>query len=215
MKKVLVTGFGAFPGAPFNPTVAILKRLERDWRRALALAGLDLHTQVLPVAYAGAQQRIAALMAQTKPDIVLHLGLAGLRGKLSFETRARNRLNTIHPDGARRLADRAHVLPGGPMSLRARAPVARTIAAIRAAGVPCEASVDAGDYLCNQTLYASLSSGQPVVAFVHVPRPSLRRIPLAAMVKAVAATLKVLAGESSYLAPVKSGPLIDGLRPLS
>lgn len=204
MKTVLVTGFGAFPGAPSNPTLAILARLERDWGRALARAGLDLRTACLPVAYEGAEERIGALIADARPDVVLHLGLAGRRRTLTFETRARNRLNTIHPDGARRLADRPHVAPGGPMSLRVRAPVARAVAAMARSGAPCRPSVDAGDYLCNQTLYASLSTAQPVVAFLHVPRPSLRRTPLPAMVRAVVAALRVLARETSRIPPVKT-----------
>jgi pyrrolidone-carboxylate peptidase len=39
-------------------------------------------------------------------------------------------------------------------------------------------SIDAGDYLCNQTLYASLAGATPVVTFLHVPRPANPRAPL-------------------------------------
>ncbi|HEY8580591.1 MAG TPA: pyroglutamyl-peptidase I, partial [Beijerinckiaceae bacterium] len=83
--KILVTGFGAFPGAPANPTTAILKRLERDHRRSLALAGVELRTAVLPVVYEGAEARAAA--AVDDADAVLHLGLAGRRRALTLEAR--------------------------------------------------------------------------------------------------------------------------------
>ena len=46
--RVLVTGFGPFPGAPTNPTLAVLRLLEAD-----GVAGIDLALAQLPVTFAG------------------------------------------------------------------------------------------------------------------------------------------------------------------
>ncbi len=203
--RVLLTAFGSFPGAPVNPTMAIARMVGRRHGRRFARLGIELRTAELPVVYAGAETRAAALIAQMKPDVVLHLGLAGRRKRLSFETRARNRLSVLHPDAARRRAGRLLVEPDGPSALAARAPVARCVRAIAAAGAACAPSIDAGDYLCNQTLYASLRSAAPMVAFVHVPKPRRLRgphraprasIPLPRMAEGIAAAIVEMARDA-------------------
>ena len=69
------------------------------------------------------------------------------------------------------------IAPQGPHARASRAPVARCVAAISKTGAVCAASIDAGDYLCNQTLYASLGESVPIVAFLHVPKPRRLRAP--------------------------------------
>lgn len=86
---VLLTAFSSFPGAPVNPTMAIARRVERRHGPRLARLGIELQTAVLPVVYAGAEARARGLIERLRPQVVLHLGLAARRKKLSFETRAR------------------------------------------------------------------------------------------------------------------------------
>jgi pyrrolidone-carboxylate peptidase len=45
---------------------------------------------------------------------------------------------------------------------------------MRACGLDAELSDDAGDYICNETLYLALGSDVPRVGFIHVPMPSER-----------------------------------------
>jgi pyroglutamyl-peptidase len=47
---ILVTGFGPFPGAPFNPTGPLVERLARLRRPALANTKIVLH--IFPTSYA-------------------------------------------------------------------------------------------------------------------------------------------------------------------
>ncbi len=175
--RVLLTAFGSFPGAPVNPTMAIVSRVERRHGRRLARLGVHIHTAVLPVVYMGAEARAADLIVAIQPQVVLHLGLAARRKKLNFEMRARNRLSVLHPDAARQKAGALLIEPLGPFTRGSRAPVARCVAAISKTGAACVASIDAGDYLCNQTLYASLGGPAPLVAFLHAPRPRRLRAP--------------------------------------
>ncbi len=169
--RILVTGFGAFPGAAANPSQAVLRLLARDFARAFARAGLELRTACLPVLHEGAQARVAALTAQHRPDAILHQGLAARRASLSLEARACNRMSLLHADSSGARARQPILEQGGPAARRVRAPLARVLAALRAQGLACVLSNDAGDYLCNQTLHASLLGPAPAVAFLHLPRP--------------------------------------------
>lgn len=202
--RFLLTAFGAFPGAPVNPTMAIVQLIGRRHARRLARLGVELHTAVLPVVYEGAERRALELIAATRPDAVLHLGVAR-RKKLSFETRARNRLSVLRPDAGRQRAGRLLVEPHGRSTLPSRAPAAQCVRAMDAAGARCARSNNAGDYLCNQTLFATLQSGAPLAAFVHVPRPRRLRgphrpartsIPLDTMAKGIAAVIVIMAREA-------------------
>lgn len=178
-RSVLVTGFGAFPGAPTNPTRVLLRRLERHARRFERL-GIDLCCAELPVVYDEIDDRLAEAVARCGPDIILHLGLASRRRHLSVETRACNRAGPLHPDAAGRRPNGARLAPAGPAHLRARWPAAQVVAALRREGLDARPSMDAGDYVCNATLYASLAADMaPRVGFLHVPRVHARGRPRA------------------------------------
>src|SRR5215469_14037132 len=63
--RVLITGFGPFPGAPFNPSAALAKALAR--RRRPAFADLDRATHIFATTYASVDRDLPKLLAQ-KPD---------------------------------------------------------------------------------------------------------------------------------------------------
>ncbi|MCX8253517.1 MAG: peptidase C15, partial [Beijerinckiaceae bacterium] len=68
-------------------------------------------------------------------------------------------------------------------------PSARLRAALARAGHDARRSIDAGDYVCNATLYRSLAAGlAPRVGFLHVPRPG-GRLTLDAMTEAALALI--------------------------
>lgn len=202
--RILLTAFGAFPGARINPTPAIAARVAAS--RRLARFGLSVVAHSLPVLYDGAAQRVAALIRKTSPDAILHLGLAARRRWLSVETRAANRQSPLRVDAARRLPGSIAIKSGAPGILRARWPAPRVAAAMRATGAPTRCSIDAGDYLCNQTLYLTLSGSDALAGFVHVPAPRRRArqsgadprsaLTIPAMARAVEAAVLLLAAEA-------------------
>ena len=205
MIKVLVTAFGAFPGAPSNPTMALARELERRHGKRLARLAIALHTRVLPVRFAAVEGALTAVLDELRPDVVLHLGLAGRRAALSVELRALNRLGTLRPDAGRAFAGSGVVCPGEPFQRNARWPARR----IRAAMDPfalTRLSIDAGDYVCNQTLFLTLARTRGPVGFIHIPRlrrGGRRRPGLAAMVEAAACAVITMAcsARSFRLAP--------------
>ncbi len=169
MVRVLVTGFGAFPNAPVNPTARLVADL-KTYRPRLARFGIRLEGAVLPVEYLPLRARLAALENSYAPDVLLLFGLAGRRTALSVETRAVNRLGLLHPDARGRLAGAPLIARGGPAVARARYPTARVVAALRRQGFAARLSIDAGDYVCNQALYLALAhSGAKRIGFIHVP----------------------------------------------
>lgn len=175
---LLVTGFGPFPGAPFNPSSAIIAMLGGAVVRRFERLGVRLTTARLPVIFADVPGALTALLAETAPDAVLHIGLAGRRKKLGVERQGRNRLTSLFPDATRALPASRFVVGRAPEFRRARLPTARIARTLNAAGAAAEVSRDAGAYVCNQTLYLTLGEAVPLVGFIHIPRPRGRR-PLA------------------------------------
>src|SRR5260370_38320996 len=95
-RTVLITGFGPFPGAPFNPTAALAKSLAR--RRRPALSGIDRIAHVFPTSYAAVERELPALIDRHRPDLLLLFGLAPRPPPLRVEARARNRRSALFCD---------------------------------------------------------------------------------------------------------------------
>jgi pyroglutamyl-peptidase len=174
---VLVTGFGPFPGAPFNPTGPIVTALLR--RRRPALANVRLLGHVFRTSYAAVDAELPGLIARHRPQVLLMFGLAARTPYIRVETRARNRRSLLFADVAGQLPAMATIRPGARATLPGRAPFARLLTAARAARVPVRLSCDAGRYLCNYSYRQAieLEPAVPRVVFVHVPK--VRRGPIA------------------------------------
>ena len=177
MLTLLLTGFGPFPGAPFNPTGALVQRLARTRRPALADVTLIAH--VFATSYATVERDLPKLIARHKPDALLMFGLAPRAKLLRVETRARNALALL-PDAGGHAAPRVKIAPGGPSARALPAPTRHLLTTLRHARVPAALSRDAGRYLCNYLIWraaeaAAKPHGPRLAAFVHVP--NIRRGP--------------------------------------
>jgi hypothetical protein len=73
--RILVTGFGPFPGAPYNPTQALVARLMR--LRRPAFADVELSSHIFPVTYKAVDRELPLALAKHKPHAILTFGLAG------------------------------------------------------------------------------------------------------------------------------------------
>ena len=168
--RVLLTAFGPFPGAPFNPTVPLVKALIR--RRRPALASVTYATHVFATTYASVDRDLTKLLAN-RPHVVLMFGLAGRTRHLRVETRARNAASVLFPDASGHHPPHNVIEHGRPPSLKGRAPFVRLASAGRASGFDVRVSRDAGRYLCNYAYWRGLErapGGRPLVQFVHIPR---------------------------------------------
>jgi pyroglutamyl-peptidase len=177
VRRVILTGFGPYPGAPFNPSAVLAKALVR--RRRPAFGALERSVHIFATAYAAVDRDLPKLLA-TRPDVILMFGLAGRRHQLCIETRARNAVSVLFPDASGRRPRRGDIAPGQPPSRKGNAPVARLLGAARSSAVPARLSRDAGRYLCNYAYWRALQnsrSDRPLVQFVHIPPIRLTPLP--------------------------------------
>ncbi|TFV50715.1 pyroglutamyl-peptidase I [Bradyrhizobium niftali] len=168
--RLLLTGFGAFPGAPYNPTQPLVARLAR--LRRPALDGVEISSHIFPVTYAAVDQQLPEVLAAQKPDALLMFGLASRTSYLRIETRARNAVTMLWPDAAntrsskRGIAGHADAMLFGPHT-------ARLLRAARLTGIDARASRDAGAYLCNYLSWRAIENvkagGPQLAAFIHIP----------------------------------------------
>jgi len=170
---VLITGFGPFPGAAFNPTAQLARRLAL--LRRPAFSDLVRISHMFATSYAVLDTEMPALMARHRPDIVLLFGLVTRTPHLRIEMRAVNRRSTLFADVAGQHPRTLAISREGPASLRGRAPHQHLVIAARSAGVPVRLSRDAGKYLCNFAYWQALEltqglANKPLVLFVHVPK---------------------------------------------
>jgi len=171
----LITGFGPFPGMPFNPTGPLVRRLGRIQRPALD--DVRLHVHVFPTTYAAVDRELPDLIDRYRPDILLMFGVAGRTRQVRIETQARNRRSTLLPDAAQTRMGSGVIERGKPSTRGMQADAARLLAAARRAGIPARLSHDAGRYLCNYLYWQALAATTDPcrTAFVHVPK--VRRHP--------------------------------------
>lgn len=176
--KVLIAGFGPFPGAARNPSGQLALAVAHS--RRVASSDAKIISAVIPTVYQEISSTLSRLLEAEKPDIVLMFGLAGSTPFMRIETRAANVASRIHPDAAGKKPTHPSLVEGGPQFLHARAPVHRLLAAARGAGVEAKLSVDAGGYICNAAFFHALdvarrTDASKSVAFVHMPWPRSRR----------------------------------------
>jgi pyroglutamyl-peptidase len=176
--KVLVAGFGPFPGAAKNPSGELALSVAHS-RRA-ASHGVKIIGAVIPTVYREVFSTLSEVLKAEKPDAVLMFGLAGSTPFMRIETRAANVASGIHPDAAGEKPAHHSLAAGSPQILNARAPVHRLLAAARGAGVKAKLSADAGRYICNAAFFHALDATRrmdtpKLVVFVHIPWPRGRR----------------------------------------
>jgi pyroglutamyl-peptidase len=181
---VLLTGFGPFPGARFNPTATLPGRLAV--RRRPALADVTRVAHVFRTSYAAVDEELPALLRRIRPDVMLMFGVATRTDYLRIETCARNARSLLFSDVDGQALATSAITIGAPSTRAGRAPHQALLAAVQGKRIPARLSHSAGRYLCNfiywQALAAAHGNGAPLVQFIHVPlvrctptRPGSRR----------------------------------------
>jgi pyroglutamyl-peptidase len=204
---VLISGFGPFPGAPFNPSGPLAQLLAR--RRRPAFADVRRVPHVFATSYAAVDRELPALLARVRPDVVLMFGLAARTRHVRIEIQARNAIAQTLPDahGRRRAApiiDRKK-----PRRLKAATPFARLVTAAHGRGVAVRRSTDAGRYLCNYLYFRALEAAAtapkaPLVQFVHVPPTRRHPRPLGRVTRSNPALAALLTASEAILAVLVS-----------
>ena len=149
--RILVCGFGPFPGVPDNPTTALVRSL--PWR----LGGFNVHRWVLPVSWQQSGAWLRRRVQSVSPDLLLLTGVGSQAGTAQLETGATNRQDG-RPDAF------GDMLLPGPIDPRQKLghrkncpwPISDLVEGLQRRGHHVQASDDAGAYLCNHTLFHAL-----------------------------------------------------------
>ena len=169
--RILMTGFGPFPGAPFNPTMKLVERLMH--LRRPAFDDVEFSRHIFHVTYATVDRELPQLLKKHRPHALLMFGLADRTSFLRVETRARNAVTTIFPDadgtrvGKGSIAADADAMMFGPHT-------AKLLRAALSTGIDARTSRDAGAYLCNYLSWRAIEAtqqgnGPQLAAFIHIP----------------------------------------------
>jgi len=169
--RILVTGFGPFPGAPYNPTQPLVARLTR--LRRPAFADVELSSHIFPVTYKAVDRELPLALEQHKPHALLMFGLASRTGYVRVETRARNAVTMLWPD-ASQTRSRKGSIEGDAAAKMFGPHTQKLLRAADSTGLDARASRDAGSYLCNYLSWRAIEaveadSGPRLAAFVHIP----------------------------------------------
>jgi pyroglutamyl-peptidase len=201
---ILVTGFGPFPGAPFNPTEPLVQKLARMRRPGLTEVKILAH--IFPTSYAAVDRDLPKLLTKHKPDALLMFGLAPRAKTIRIETRACNAVSLL-PDAGGAAHARNAIAACGPAVITLPAPARYLLAAVRSTHVPAVLSRDAGRYLCNYLCWraveaANKKGGPPVAAFIHVPLARRGPVPRGRVKKRPLASADLMRAGSVILAAI-------------
>lgn len=173
--RLLVTGFGPFPGTPINPTRTLVEQLAAKKERFAHLC--DLRTEVFAVDYRALPGRLEDLGTGFGPDIAIHFGLSLRASGIQLERKARNAIADCKPDHAGHVPLSRHIRADAG-DVGSSLPLDELFDALRTDGFAIAFSRDAGAYLCNYLFYLSrahLCAGfaPSMSGFIHVPPPTI------------------------------------------
>lgn len=144
---VLVTGFDPFGGSPVNPS----------WQAVQALDGREIggHRVLgaeLPTVFGASIERLAQLVEQHRPRLVLCTGQAGGRGAISLERVAINVNDARIADNAGAQPVDTAIVAGGPAAYFTGLPIKAMLQALLDDGIRAEVSQTAGTFVCNHLI---------------------------------------------------------------
>jgi pyroglutamyl-peptidase len=171
--RVLITGFGPFPGVADNPSSWLVETLAK--RQPAPEFKLDAH--ILPTEWENVAL-IQRLYETVQPHVMIHFGVSERGSAFSIERSAHNRM-AQQADACGATPSGRKISEGGPTRFDTPFPAAELAAHLRRTGIAARTSRSAGAYLCNFLYYHSLDwavrqETVPPVLFVHIP-PLTRR----------------------------------------
>jgi pyrrolidone-carboxylate peptidase len=157
---ILISAFSAFAGRDVNGSETVATALDGH-----VLAGHTVRILVMPVRWGAPAPMLADAVSKEHPALLLGLG-EGYPDHIAVEGCGSNHIKQIR--------DELGHLPNAPL-LEATGPAQRLStlvwndAWLPASPIPVIASSNAGGYLCDACLYASLALSVPTCGFVHLP----------------------------------------------
>jgi pyroglutamyl-peptidase len=178
---VLVTGFDPFGGSRTNPSWHAVHALD-----GRTIAGRRVVGAEIPTVFGLALDRLAELLVEHQPELVVCTGQAAGRSAISLERIAINVNDARIPDNAGAKPIDTPVVRDGPAAYFTTLPIKAMLKALLDAAVNAEVSQTAGTFVCNHVFYGLMHLlAQPQWqgvrgGLIHVPwlpeqgQPSMR-----------------------------------------
>ena len=170
--RVLLTGFGPFPGVPENPSGWLAETLAaRNAAHDCERNDCELYSRVLPTEWEAVATLTPRLHADLQPHVMIHFGVSARAKTLRIERSAHNHAGA-RVDACGALPGTPAISPDGAIRLDTGLPVTALATHLRAQGHAANASRSCGRYLCNFLYYRSLEWAKRLgreALFVHVP----------------------------------------------
>ena len=168
MPTILVTGFQPFGGEKINPAWEAIRVLPDS------IVGSKVVKLQIPVVFGVGADVVSTAIDHINPDIVLCVGQAGGRAKITPEFVGINYRDARIPDNDGNQPHAQRIAADGPDAYFATLPVRAMTEAMNESGIPAALSYTAGTYVCNDVMYSMLhvlATKYPNArgAFMHVP----------------------------------------------
>lgn len=168
LPHILLTGFEPFGGESINPSWEAVRTLHE--RR---IGGYRVVARLLPTAFDASRRELERAVREVEPAILLGVGQAGGRSRLSIERVAINVQDARIADNRGEQPIDEPVIAGGPAAYFSTLPIKAMLNALQQHSMPAEISNTAGTFVCNHIAYLMLhlASQRPGrrAGFVHIP----------------------------------------------
>lgn len=168
LPHILLTGFDPFGGESINPSWEAVRMLHE--RR---IGGYRVVARLLPTAFEASRRELERAVREVEPAILLGVGQAGGRSRLSLERVAINVQDARIADNRGDQPIDEPVVAGGPAAYFSTLPIKAMLNALQQHGMPAEVSNTAGTFVCNHVAYLMLHLASQRAGlragFIHIP----------------------------------------------
>ncbi|MCF6460708.1 pyroglutamyl-peptidase I [Clostridium sp. Cult3] len=200
--KILVTGFEPFGGENINPALEAINRLEDQ------ILGANIIKLELPTVFNKSIERLEKALEEERPDVVLSIGQAGGRNRITIERVAININDARIPDNEGNQPIDEPIFVDGDTAYFSNLPIKRMVKAMKENHIPAEISNTAGTYVCNHVMYGILYNIEKKYphmkgGFIHIPylpsqaiaKPAAPSMALEDIVKGLTVGIQAIVGE--------------------
>ncbi len=166
--KILVTGFEPFDREKINPSNLVLDMLPKN------ILGFDIVTRTIPTAFNKSSEKLKLYINEFSPEIVVCLGQAGGRSKISVERIAINIDDARIPDNDGNQPIDECIQQDGENAYFSTLPIKAIVQNLLNKNIEAEISNSAGTFVCNHIMYNALhyakkNNNNYKAGFIHIP----------------------------------------------
>ena len=168
--KILLTGFEPFAGNATNVSSEVASTFSPH-----SIEGSEIVVAQLPVSFKRVGKILSQLIELHRPDIILMLGQAGNREKISIERIAVNLMDSKMGDNDGYCPNEQSVVTGAENALFSNMPLKKIVENWRNTGIDAVISNSAGLYVCNCAFYNAIHLAHQKeldckIGFIHLPK---------------------------------------------